>query len=548
MADICKDGYAENYDNINLISPYMDSKMLLYIVKWLKGRNIYDEKSVLSMEVQILKTTHLYDEVRKLGSADLAETLAKEIENTETMDSLAQSLKAFITTLKKWKDIHDESSRSLKRKSLTELQQWYISSCSNENIEFEEVITSNSVGTPIISTNQSIFPPNPIQQLLRLSRLYYLNGKYKESQNMLDILLKIIPECTNIEIPLTTRIECYFGSIANGIVSNLSLGDNIIQPSMYLNYFQLIDDTLSREFHKINPKQVYLYKSWLVHWALFPLFNQYVRESSFNADKTLVTSNYTNNSHGTMGSGNVNSNIDTNSNPNNPANNTWCPFLDWFASERNFQVVAIICPHLFRYLACFGILMRRHKDVLDSIVNTLSFHRNSYRDSFTELLHKLLVDFDFDSSQEILVKCNSIMENDYFLFPLRNFIQGNARLLIFEIYCSIHKSIDLDTIAHELNMTNTETERWIVNLIRNLHLDGKLDYERNRVEMIDRTSNASQLISDKTRSVLFRSNMLAQNIGNNPLFNSSISSQQKGSKSNTSWRVNLNKQINRSEK
>ncbi|OII76366.1 PCI domain-containing protein [Cryptosporidium andersoni] len=548
MADIYKHGYAENYDNINLISPYMDSKMLLYIVKWLKGRNIYDEKSVLSMEVQILKTTHLYDEMRRLESVDLAETLAKEIENTETMESLAQSLKAFITTLKRWKDIHDESSRSLKRKSLAELQQWYISSCGNENIEFEEVITSNSVGTSNISTNQSIFPPNPIQQLLRLSRLYYLSGRYKESQNILDILLKIIPECTNIEIPLTTRIECYFGSIANGIVSNLSLGEDIIQPSMYLNYFQLIDDTLSREFHKINPKQVYLYKSWLVHWALFPLFNQYVRESSFNTDKTLVTSNYTNNPHGIMGLGSANSNIDTNSNTNNPANNTWCPFLDWFASERNFQVVAIICPHLFRYLACFGILMRRHKDILDSIVNTLSFHRNSYRDSFTELLHKLLVDFDFDSSQEILVKCNSIMENDYFLFPLRNFIQGNARLLIFEIYCSIHKSIDLDTIAHELNMTNTETERWIVNLIRNLHLDGKLDYERNRVEMIDRTSNASQVISDKTRSVLFRSNMLAQNIGNNPLFNSSISNQQKGSKSNASWRANLNKQINRSEK
>lgn len=526
-----------NGDINNLVSPYLDSQMLLYLIRWFREMKIYDLESLKAAEIDVLKTTHLYGDMNELYPQILAGELSNKNCTLEQLESMSKSLSSLIAALKKWKETHDESSRSLKRKSLIELQQWYLEndfSASSSNTSNNDVEDTNN--------ESQLFPSNPVQMLIRLSRLFYFAGKYRESQNTLDIVLKIIPDCTNIEVPLIMRVECYFGSIANGIVSNLSKYSDPIEPAAYLNYFQLVDDTLSREFHKINPIQVYLYKSWLVHWSLFPLFTQYFRESCFSTNKSFTNlngQNTSNNSQNTSNSSNNNSNC-SNVNVNT---NVWAPFLDWFASEKNFQVILTVCPHLIRYLACFGIIMRRNKDILDNIVNIITLNRDKYKDLFTELIFNLLVNFDFEASQKILNSFSSVTENDFFLNPLQKYIEENARLLIFEIYCRIHKSIDLNVISNELSMTSIEAERWIVNLIRNVHLDGKLDYEHNRVEMIDRSNNPSQLVSDKTRNILFRSNLLIQNLSNNPSFNYNNSQKNK-----QNWRVQSNKQSNRSEK
>ncbi|KAF7457865.1 putative eukaryotic translation initiation factor 3, subunit 6 [Cryptosporidium felis] len=530
-----KDNDTAKFDINSLISPYLDSQMLLYLVRWFKEMNTYDKSSLESAEIDILRTTHFYDDMNDSYPSALSKEVSNRDETLKRLDSLSKSLSSLIAALKKWKETHDESSRSLKRKSLIELQQWYLENETNTS-NFSNNNSDSITGDD--SNTSQLFPVNPVQMLVRLSRLYYFFGQYKESQNILDIILKVIPDCTNIEVPLIMRIECYFGSIANGIVSNLSGYSNPIEPSLYLNYFQLVDDTLSREFHKIDPIQIYLFKSWLIHWSLFPLFTQYLRESSF-LSKSLSNLSVPN----TMGNMQNGSNQNSCSTASNINVNIWGQFIDWFASEKNFYLISTICPHLIRYLACFGIIMRRNKDILENIVNVISLNINKYKDPFTELLFNLLVNFDFETSQKILLKCNSATENDFFLYPIQKFIEENARLLIFEIYCRIHKSIDLNIISKELAMTNIEAERWIVNLIRNVHLDGKLDYEHNRVEMIDRSSNPSQLIADKTRNIIFRSNLLIQNLSNNPSF--SYNSSQKN-KSN--WRAQPNKQSNRTEK
>lgn len=523
----------------NLVSSYMDSQMLLYLVRWFKEMKIYDLESLKSAEIDALKTTHFFDEMKQLHPQAFAEEISSKEDASAKLESLSKSLSSLVAALKKWKETHDESSRSLKRKSLAELQQWYLE---NDNESSAGPPKDSNADAEETSNDSQLFPSNPVQMLIRLSRLLYFSGRYKESQSALDIVLKIIPDCTNIEVPLTMKVECYFGSIANGIVSNLSKCSDPIEPSSYLNYFQLVDETLSREFHKINPIQIYLYKSWLMHWSLFPLFTQYFRESSFSANKSFASASgqgaagSAQNTPSMSNSSSIGSNININS-------NVWGPFLDWFASEKNLQVISIVCPHLIRYLACFGIIMRRNKDTLDNIVNIITLNRDKYKDPFTELIFNLLVNFDFEASQKILNGYSSIMENDFFLNPLKKYIEENARLLIFEIYCRIHKSIDLNAISNELSMTNIEAERWIVNLIRNVHLDGKLDYEHNRVEMIDRSNNPSQLVSDKTRNILFRSNLLIQNLSNNPSFNYNSSQKNK-----PNWRVQPNKQSNRMEK
>jgi translation initiation factor 3 subunit E len=73
--------------------------------------------------------------------------------------------------------------------------------------------------------------------------------------------------------------------------------------------------------------------------------------------------------------------------------------------------------------------------------------------------------------------------NDFFLVSCRNEFMENARLLIFETYCRIHQTIDISTLAQKLDMDQDAAERWTVNLIRNAHLDAKIDSAANHVIM-----------------------------------------------------------------
>jgi len=83
---------------------------------------------------------------------------------------------------------------------------------------------------------------------------------------------------------------------------------------------------------------------------------------------------------------------------------------------------------------------------------------------------------------------------------------------MFETYCRIHKSINIDMISKKLNMSSDIAERWIVNLIRHAKLEAKIDSERNRVEISNQIPNVYQQIVEKTRNLLSRGTLLAQNI------------------------------------
>ncbi|EGW08977.1 Eukaryotic translation initiation factor 3 subunit E [Cricetulus griseus] len=61
-------------------------------------------------------------------------------------------------------------------------------------------------------------------------------------------------------------------------------------------------------------------------------------------------------------------------------------------------------------------------------------------------------------------------------------------------------------------MTPEEAERWIVNLIRNARLDTKIDSKLGHVIMGNNAVSPYQQVIEKTKSLSFRSQMLAMNI------------------------------------
>lgn len=66
-------------------------------------------------------------------------------------------------------------------------------------------------------------------------------------------------------------------------------------------------------------------------------------------------------------------------------------------------------------------------------------------------------------------------------------------------------------LAEKLNMGTEEAERWIVNLIRNASLDAKIDSQKGVVVMGSQALLPYQIIIEKTKNLLNRTQMLAQN-------------------------------------
>jgi len=51
------------------------------------------------------------------------------------------------------------------------------------------------------------------------------------------------------------------------------------------------------------------------------------------------------------------------------------------------------------------------------------------------------VKFDFKKAQEMLEKCSTVLENDFFLKNYTEQFIENARQIIFETFCRIHQCI-----------------------------------------------------------------------------------------------------------
>jgi translation initiation factor 3 subunit E len=189
--------------------------------------------------------------------------------------------------------------------------------------------------------------------------------------------------------------------------------------------------------------------------------------------------------------------------------------VDFMFQPRCLEAISLNAPWLLRYLSAGVILHRTKRRVL--IKELLRLFRTDdktiYRDPIIEFVECLFVDFDFETAQTKLHECESVLVSDFFLYEknLIDFME-NARIAIFEMFCRIHKTIDIKKIANKLAIKEEKkAEKWIVNLIRNARLDAKIDSEKGRIVMgMPQTSVYRQVI-DKTRDLAARTiSMVAQ--------------------------------------
>ncbi|GAA5971901.1 hypothetical protein JCM11641_001561 [Rhodosporidiobolus odoratus] len=205
--------------------------------------------------------------------------------------------------------------------------------------------------------------------------------------------------------------------------------------------------------------------------------------------------------------------------------------LESWLNQNYLNTIQTAAPWLLRYLVAAVVISRkstlrsagpasagnsaRSREAVRDVVRALGQEQYQYSDAVTEFLRKLYGEVDFSGAREEMARCggdgaaSSILDDDFFLEPFKAEFVENARYLVSEAYCKIHRRIDIGELSDRLGLTREDGERWIVDLVRDARLDAKIDLKQNIVEMNHSEQPVYQTVIEKTRGLLFRSQAMA---------------------------------------
>lgn len=85
----------------------------------------------------------------------------------------------------------------------------------------------------------------------------------------------------------------------------------------------------------------------------------------------------------------------------------------------------------------------RIRHAIREVVKVIQMEEYQYKDPITNFLKELYIEFDFEAAQGELKKAVHIVGDDFFLSGFQEDFLDNARYLISEAYCRIHRRIDI---------------------------------------------------------------------------------------------------------
>lgn len=199
-------------------------------------------------------------------------------------------------------------------------------------------------------------------------------------------------------------------------------------------------------------------RAWLLHWVLFPFFkggNQY------------------------------------------PINLLY--YIFDYRNEYIYQrVVETVCPHYLRYIAAAALLNpSRHLNLRSAAA--MAQRLTSYSDPITQLL-VLIHKYAFEEALAILPVVQSAIQGDYFLCDFEEDLLSKAKRMIFQRYMALHTIVSIPYVAEKLDVSLSEAEVWLVNLISESKQRAKVDSVNEQLNVEPQTRAIETIVLDKVES------------------------------------------------
>ncbi|KAJ3215916.1 Eukaryotic translation initiation factor 3 subunit E [Clydaea vesicula] len=293
-----------------------------------------------------------------------------------------------------------------------------------------------------------------ISNLYKYAALLYQSGDYVAAAQFFDYFRQ-----------LSTDFELCSSALWGKLNSEILAGNNEKAFSDFLLLKESIEQTSSLQYSHLQQLEN---RTWLLHAALFVLLSH-----PKNGKDTLI---------------------------------------DLFFQPQYINTIQTSCPWILRYLTLTVVTNKKRKNMLKDLVKILKQEHHVFSDPITDVLECIFLDYNFEKAQVKLLEGEKVLESDYFLHPFLNEFLNQAKILIFETYCRIYQNIGIKSLSEKLNFDEIEGEKWIVNVIRDARMDAKIDAKTKTVIMGTQSQTIYQQVIEKTKSLSFKSSMLAANI------------------------------------
>jgi len=472
------------WDLTTTLSPYLDLHMMFPLLEFVddlicKQILPYESSDVATARLSLLHPTNMVDYAmdiyKELHDVDdppteMEEMKAKIFEELERLRSGCKTFDALCC---------DENKI---RTKLTKGGQWnveYLTSNKKEyNVDMKTIETYRQLG----KFNYDCGDYSSANKMLECYHSLFANfpqQQSKQEQDDMDVDNEGKKETTavpegNPNMYYLKDITLDLLQVLWGRLSCEILLENWDESAVALTAVKTAMETLVKK-NALTPLEALEQRTWLLHWSLFVFWN-------------ITTSN----------------------------KNGLQQLIDLFFSERYLQAITTNTPHLLRYLTAAVLLSKRlssdnNKRLIKDLIRVMS--HCDYTDPIVDFVDCLCIKFNFELAQEKLTQCEEVLQQDFFLCKQTALFMEEARIFIFENYCRIHNKIDLDVLSEKLAMETNAAERWIVDLIRSVSLDAKIDSEERCVVMGCGEKNVCEMVMEKMKDLNVRSGVLVGNMG-----------------------------------
>mmetsp|Transcript_10721 Transcript_10721/g.18931 ORF Transcript_10721/g.18931 Transcript_10721/m.18931 type:complete len:476 (-) Transcript_10721:158-1585(-) len=450
------------YDLVSTIAPYLDLHMMLKLIEYLQGKDVFKKDDLAVVQLDLLRATYMMDYARdKLSSMDPAKVDPEEdaalLEKREHAVKELEDVEGFVAPLL-------DLLRSDNAETLQDL-------VAKGNFNLEYLAEEHGVTEEVV------------EAFFRFGKLKYETGNYLETIYIMLYFRELAPDSPNA-----------FMALQGKLASELLMLDTTDDVVTALKDIQLVQKQLDdREENPDSPThhlEQLQFRSWLLHWSLFLFFKSNIQEPGEGSDGAANSAEY----------------------PDAAGMPSYLltQMMEFFFTRRHIDAVQTNCPWLLRYLVVVVVINRRSRKFRHKLITTIQQETYQYSDPLTRFVECLYIDFNFDLAMKTLQECEAVMKTDFFLEHLVSEFVENARLAIFETFCRIHTKIDTKMLSDKIDLGGEDAEQWLVNLIQGAKMDAKIDSEQGCVVMgSQQFPEVYQQIIDKTKDLAFRSYQLA---------------------------------------
>ncbi|KAJ3007573.1 UNVERIFIED_CONTAM: eukaryotic translation initiation factor 3 subunit E [Siphonaria sp. JEL0065] len=197
--------------------------------------------------------------------------------------------------------------------------------------------------------------------------------------------------------------------------------------------------------------------------------------------------------------------------------------IDTFMQPPYISTIQTTCPWALRYLTASIVTTknRRKNNLLKELVKLVASERElklsrstpqEVEDPLTGFIYTLYSEYNFSEAHKSLAQCEPVLDHDFFLESIKKEFLETARTMVFESYVKVYREIDIGVLSATLGLSRDEGEKWVVDLVRGVRMDAKIDSESNTVIMGAQYTSVFQNVIERTRNLTFRTNLLASNI------------------------------------